>query len=295
MIDIRYHIYSLAAIFFALAVGIVIGTSVAKRTPAAGSVNRTIQRYEQSMRVLKAEIEKTSREAAASSDIARGSEEYCRQVLPIVAKNRLAWRNVAIVRTGDYDDLSGSIKRALELAGAQVTSVTDISRKFDFDDDNQVAETLTSCGVTPPADAKQARDKLFSLLTDTLYAGTYSGLLSKLEEAGVAKFTGEYGKYNKLIVLVGGSASEEASTAETIDARLIAQLEKPNVVVVGCESSTAACSYVPAWHKTGIASVDNADSAIGQVAMLCALNGEQANFGVKETADRLTPQSLETK
>ena len=35
------------------------------------------------------------------------------------------------------------------------------------------------------------------------------------------------------------------------------------------------------------------DLAMGQVGMVCALNGENAKFGIKPTADRLVPQSLE--
>ncbi|MCL5104191.1 MAG: copper transporter [Armatimonadetes bacterium] len=295
MIDIRYHIYSLAAVFFALAVGIVVGTAFAGRTPATEGARRTIQRYENSMRTLKREIELASEDAAKKEAFAKDSEDFCRAVLPIVAKDRLAWRNVAIVQTGDYDDLSGYVKRVLELAGAHVTSTTDINRTFPFDDHEKVAEVLINCGETPPPNAKEARDRLFSIIADTLYAAKYSTLLSKLEEAGVGKFTGDYGKYNKLIVLVGGSESADTNTSDTIDGQLVARLERPDVIVVGCEGTQAVESYVPSWHKMGIATVDNADSALGQIALVCALNCENAQFGVKDTADRLIPQTLEKK
>lgn len=295
MIDIRYHIYSIAAVFFALAVGIVIGTSFSKGVPATEGARRTIQRYESSMRVLKREIELASEDAARKEAIAKNSEDFCRSVLPIVAKDRLAWRNVAIVQTGDYDELSGYVKHALELAGARVTSITDINRTFAFDDHEQVAQVLVNCGVTPPPDAKAARGKLFSMIAETIYSAKYSYLLSKFEEAGVGKFTGDYDRYNKLVVLVGGAESSEANTADIIDGQLIAQLQRPDVVVVGCEGTQAAESYVPTWHKMGISTVDNADSALGQIDLICALNRESAQFGVKETADRLIPQTLEKK
>lgn len=293
MIDIRYHIYSLAAVFFALAVGIVIGTSFAKGSSSADNERRTILRYENSMRVLKREIEKSADECSVKEIYAEKSEEFCKSILPIVAKDMLAWRNVAIVQTGDYDDLSGSIKRALELAGATVTSITDISREFHFNDDQKIARVLTDCGVTPPDDAKEARTKLFSIITNSLYAAKHTELHSILEEHGVAKFTGDYSRFNKMVVLVGGCTADGTSTVDNVDTLLIDQLQQADVNVVGCENTTAACSYVPVWHKMGIATVDNADSAIGQVALLCALNGECAKFGIKATADRLTPQTLE--
>ena len=297
MIDIRYHVYSLAAVFFALAVGIVFGTTFAKSSPSTEAERRTIQRYENSMRVLKVEIEKATEGAAKCEALARSSEEFCKAALPTLARNRLQWRNVALIQTGDYDDITGSVKHALELAGAHVTSVTTISRAFPFDNDRKITAVLADCGVAADVDGAKVRQTLFTLVADTVRAGAYAHLLSKLENAGVARFTGKYDRYirPRLVVLVGGSASETMNIADTVDAQLLACLDRPDITVVGCEGTDTVSSYVPAWHKAGIATVDNADSAIGQVGLLCALNGENAKFGVKETADRMIPQTLEAR
>ncbi len=113
----------------------------------------------------------------------------------------------------------------------------------------------------------------------------------------MARFTGSYDwlSKNRLIVVVGGAASDKTNTAEDVDFPLLAWLIKPDATVVGCESTQAASSYVSAWHKTGIATVDNADSAIGQVDLIYALNGENARFGTKEGAERLIPQTMESE
>ncbi|MGC8862183.1 MAG: copper transporter, partial [Armatimonadota bacterium] len=209
MIDIRYHVYSLAAVFFALAIGIVFGTTFAKSSPSTESERRTIQRYENSMRILKRELEKAAEDAARLEAVARSCEEFCNAALPIIVQGRLQWRNVAIIQTGDYDDVTGSVKRALELAGAHVTSVTSISRAFPFDDEAKIAAVLKSFGAGEGENNK-AKQRLFRIIADTVRAGTYAHLVSKLEAAGVAKFTGTYDKYMRvrMIVLVGGSAAE---------------------------------------------------------------------------------------
>lgn len=295
MIDIRYHIYSLAAVFFALAIGIVIGTSFIKGTPGSESERRTIQRYANSMRLLKHEIEMTAQKANDKESAAKKNEDFCRTVLPVIVKNKLAWRNVAIIQTGDNDELSGSVKRALELAGANVTSITDISRSFDFTNDQKVSKALSSCSITPPTDAKIARNKLFSIIANTIFSSMHPGMLSKLEDAGVAKFTGDYNQFNKLVVLVGGSNSEDTNFAQDIDVPIIGILTKIGAHVVGCENVDAVSSYVPIWYKMGITTIDNADSAIGQASLVYSFEVEPAKFGIKETADRLVPQNLETK
>jgi len=286
MIDLRYHIYSLAAVFFALAIGIVIGTSFARRLPANENERHTIQRYENSMRVLKREIELASQSAAQKEKIAEKYEEFCRAILPIVAKGRLINRNVVIVQTGDYDEIVGYAKTALEAAGARITSVIDIDRSFPFDNNERVAQVLIDCGLAS-SDPAKAADRLLGAMAEMLFDANYSYLPTKLEKHGVAKFTNSsFPTGARLVVLVGGATSENTNTSSIVDQRLIQAIDRPDVTVVGFEGSSTIASYVPTWSKAGIATVDNADSAMGQIALICALNGEKAHFGTTETADR---------
>ncbi len=294
MIDERYHIYSIAAVFLALAVGIVIGISMA-RSPASHGGQSTIRQYEKWMGKLRTEIERTTTEAAKSTAVAARCEEFCQAVLPIVARDRLAWRNIAIVRTGDYSDLAGAVKRALEMAGARVVTVTEVSRNFPFEDDAKIHQVLANCGVWFSPEEIRPRDKLWGIIASAITQAQNKALLPKLESAGVARFTGDYGIQCRLVVVVGGSDTPEKNWARIVDSALLAQLDRPALTVVACEGSQAAGSYVPTWKEKGIATVDNVDSAMGQIALICALRGERANFGMKETADRFVPQTLEAE
>lgn len=295
MIDIRYHIYSLAAVFFALAVGIVVGTSFASRSPAGDSARRTVQRYESMIPNLRQEIELATAQRIEKEGIAKESEEFCRAVMPIVVRLRLQWRNVAIIQVGDYDDLAGAIKRTLELANASVNSITVVNRGFEFDDEAEVARALQSIGANPPANAKQARDKLLTVVSDAVCYPADPHILSLAENTGLSKFTGDYVRTNRLVVLVGGLKNKPTKADEDLNSELIAQLEKRGAVVVGCEGTRAEYSQVPAWSKMGIATVDNIETTMGQISLVCALNGEKARFGTKSTAERLVPHTLETE
>lgn len=295
MIDIRYHIYSIAAVFLALAVGIVIGTSFARSVPSDASGRHTIQRYEQDMRTLRGAILQAHDTATKSETTTKAWQEYCRAIMPAVVKNKLYWRNVAVVQTGDSDDLTGSVKEALTLAGAQVTCTVDITSAFPFGDDAKISQALTDTGLGSTYDAKQDRDRLFRILAQTICSGKYAYFVPKLEKAGVATFNGSCEAPCSLVVFVGGSTSDESNLAQVVDALLAPDLVKLGVTIVGCEPSDAATSYVPVWHKSGIATVDDADNAMGQTCLIYALCGETANFGTKDTADRLIPKSLETR
>ena len=295
MIDFRYHIYSLAAVFLALAVGIVVGTSFARNYPSSEISRDTIKRYEWDMRDLKSEIQSKVQESEKSEALAKEYQVFCRAAWPIVVKDELAGEKVAIIRTGDYGQPEGSVSQAVETAGAQVTSVTVMSRTFPFDDNERIDRALVESGFDPGGEGVGPQDKLFGAIAETICSGRYSDTLPRLEEAGVAEFSGDYRRHNDLIVLVGGASTELPNTTEGVDSQLIVQFDRLGVTVVGCEGSRAVSSYVPEWHRKGIATVDNADTATGQLAIVYALKGEMANFGFKDTADRLIPKSLETE
>jgi hypothetical protein len=295
LIDIRSHIYSLAAVFLALAIGMVIGTSFGGNSQSSSSGRKTIQRYETDMRELKGEIIKATQTKEQKSAALKECQEYCRAIMPMAIGDKLYWRNVALVQTGDYDDLTGSVKQALEMAGAQVTCTADINNTFKFSDDPAIRQALTSSGLATTSDPTADREKLFRVLANTISSGRYAYLASSLEKAGVALFSGSCDQPCKLVVIVGGASSDSQNLAQNVDAQLLACFQKLGITVVGCETSGAVLSYVPVWHKAGIATVDNADNAMGQTCLVYALNGEMANFGTKETADRLIPKTLENR
>lgn len=292
MIDIRHHIYSLAAVFLALAIGIVIGTSFHGNADSNAQERKTIQRYETDMRKLKDEIIKATHKKEEKTVALQQCQEYCRAIMPMAVKNRLDWRNIALVQTGDYDDLTGSVKQALELAGGRITCTADISRTFDFTDEAKVTQALVTSQIIPSGDPKTDREKLIRAIARTISTGQYAYLAANLEKAEVATFTGSCDIPARLVVFVGGASSDANNASQLVDAQLPIALNQLGAQAVGCETSLAVLSYVPVWHKAGMATVDNADNAIGQTCLIYALGGEMANFGTKNTADRLIPKSL---
>ncbi len=292
MIDIRHHIYSLAAVFLALAIGMLIGTSFHGNSTGSTSARRTIQRYESDMRKLKEEIIKTTQSKEEKVTALTQCQEYCRAVMPAAIHQKLNWRNIVLVQTGDYDDLTGSVKQTLEMAGAKITCVVDINKHFDFGSDEAIGKALVESGLSSTGNPKEDREKLFRALANTMTSGKYDFMAANLEKAEIAVFNGACNQPAKLVVMVGGASSAENRLSQVVDSYLPAALQKQGVNVVGCETSSAVLSYIPVWHKAGMATVDNADNAIGQTCLVYALTGEMANFGTKQTADRLIPKGL---
>jgi hypothetical protein len=104
--------------------------------------------------------------------------------------------------------------------------------------------------------------------------------------------SGKYDRWNRCVVLIGGSHTDDSKRMDLVDLPLIERLVEAQATVVGCEPRDAKWSCVPIWKQTSISTVDNVDRATGKIALICALEGEDAHFGQKRTADRLIPEML---
>ena len=88
---------------------------------------------------------------------------------------------------------------------------------------------------------------------------------------------------------MGGAEENKKDDPETIDIPLMKALLEFNIQVVGAETTKVKVSYMPIYQRTGIATVDNIDSPIGEISLVYALKGERGNFGIKSTAQQAVP------
>lgn len=114
MFDFRYHVASLAAVFLALIVGIVIGVGLSGQ----GVV-------EESERVaLNERIESLQAQLEAADDRLeqrRAAEAFVEEAYPAVMANRLEGRTIAVVFLGsDRDGLLAAIRDAVAHAGGTI-------------------------------------------------------------------------------------------------------------------------------------------------------------------------------
>jgi hypothetical protein len=296
MIDLRHHVYSLVAVFLALALGIVIGSAFI----APGSANlkdstrglAEVAKLEQRFNVLRTEISQKQDACAAAQTRLDRTEQVCKALLPSAVADRLAYRNVAIVQTAGSDESVAAVRTALAQAGAKVTTFVRIHNTLspDNEDLSQMAQAFGKAEGTPTADL--FRISISSIVNGIAWAKD-ADKLAALEKADFVSVSGPLNHWSRLVVVVGGAGSEEQNAAQTLDVPLVELLQKKGAQVVGCESFDATVSYVGAYAGKGISTVDNIDQAAGQLGLIYALTGEHGNYGVKKTADRLIPRTLE--
>lgn len=294
--DFRYHIASLAAVFLALGIGILIGTAFVG-APIVDRQTTLIRRLEGSVTALRAEAAETQK-----------SEESLRALLPGAVQGKLVRRRVLVMQCGDYADAADQTAEALRLAGATVARVR-LPAEAWREPASPDAEA-SNPALTGEDAIKEAARRLAPLLaaggdTSALNGYRERGLLAGEElPAGAGAF--------RYVVLVGGGRGTSAgpltggenspetpwptTLARSRDLPLTAELTDLGVTVVGVEPVDAEISFMSMYQgAVGMAAtVDCIDRAAGKIGLVFALIGEGANYGMKPTADRIVPPSLLT-
>ena len=299
MIDLRHHIYSLVAVFLALALGIIIGACfIAPGASDSRSVNRRrmeISRLEKTFDSLRGEIAEKQEEMSTLQSDLDNTEQVCKALLPSIVKWRLSRKSVAIIQTGGGDEAVAAARMALEQAGASV-SVSVRLRDQLATDSEKAAKAAAGLGPGPPEAGSNAPVK--AILTAVADAVTYGGgedALSTLENYDLVSCSRTDDRGCRLVVIVGGAQSSKADHTESLDAPLIELFRERGVEVVGCEALDTPVSSIGVYAGKGISTVDNIDKAAGQISLVYALSGERGQFGWKRTADRALPKALERR
>ena len=119
MFDLRYHVASLAAVFLALVIGILVGVGIS----SGGFVQKSERRIlNDKIDELQHSLDAARLRTGDLSRTQRGATTYVEESYPLLMANRLASRRVALVFVGPVDaELRDLVERTLVDAGAGAT------------------------------------------------------------------------------------------------------------------------------------------------------------------------------
>ena len=290
MIDIRTHIFSIIAVFLALGVGIMIGVTVAPGTQdkiTAGLANQKIL------------IDNVLAEHNHDKTDIKNLESATSTIATDLTAGKLAGKNVAIVRVGDYSDDIGPITDAITAAGGTLVSTTTISQRIQTltaDEATRVRGELTSEAVSTNVVADLLHPLVKALAQGAATDSDADTGLRVLTGQRFMQTSGDYTKPSDMVLILGGYATgPDDPNAPVIgtEGDLAGLLKTRNVVTVGCEPEVSVSSSIASFQKAGISTVDCIDHAIGRLDAIDALAGESGDYGWKPTASRLLPLSLD--
>jgi hypothetical protein len=270
MFDLRYHVASLAAVFLALAVGILLGIGVADR----GLIESTSERL---LEARIADLERNLDAANAQIGELRGSDEaatvFAEEVYPTVVDGRLADKRIAVVFVGSVDaGLRDAIEDTLQDAGAPPVLRL---RAFRVPLDEEAVRNRYGGAI----------DELGRSLGTDFVDGGETPLWDRLSSVIVEERVGAITAPADAVVVARPAEPQRGATALFLRG-FYAGLAAAGVPVVGIDVTTSTRPPIESFQRAGLSTVDHLDTEAGHLSLALLLAGAQpGNYGVGESAD----------
>lgn len=281
MFDVRYHALSLAAIFIALVVGLLLGVAIGDKELVSSARNDV-------RNSLRHDVAQANNQRDDARDQVAEQQQFVDAAYPILTANHLRGRKIGLVLLGGDKDAPGLVDKALGPSGADIKVVAVIRDSVDL------AELAGRAGGTRYAQLE--RDpKLLGDFAKRIGIQIVSGgrLVENSRTALTTSLSGRFGGLDGVIVRrttatppVDKAAAKRLDTLEDGIAR---GLVVTGVNVVGIEERDSDPSFVGWYRDRDMSSVDNVDEAAGRAALVFVLGGSDGAFGRRSSAQALLP------
>lgn len=284
IIDYKYHIASLVAVFLALGIGILIGSTLLGNDALIDYQKQVTNKLEDQLQSLRKTNETIQVRANTLETDSNMHQQFEKQVLPVLVAGKLADKNFALVELNNFG-FPPELAEAIKDAGGHVNSVTSVNS---IEDEKHIISILQKDLVWPVTTGDEFYKRLGTEIANNINTGENQAVISYLVEKELIKTSGEYGVPVDGLIIVGGSYKESNRNMQ-IDISLIDYFSELNIPVVGVEETDVSFSSMKEYQRKHISTVDNIDTAPGQMAMVLVLGGQPGHYGIKSTAQKLMP------
>jgi hypothetical protein len=286
MFDLRYHVASLAAVFLALIIGILVGVGIS----SGGFVKKGERKLlTDQIADLRNRIGTANARARDLSEAQQAGQTFVEDTYPALMAGRLRGKRVALVFVGSIDDGARSfVERTLADAGASAP-IRIRALKVPIDLGQLDAVLAARPGLAQLAIATRA-GAIGRELGRELVLGGQTPLWSALSSQLVVERFGGPQEPADGVVVVRTTDPQQGETSRFL-AGLYSGLASQHVPAVGAESSSALSSAVEVFGHANLSTVDDLETAPGRLALAALLSGATpGHYGVKDTAkDGLLP------
>ena len=310
MISLRQHAISLAAVFLALAVGVVLGSGLLSDTLLSG--------LRDEKRQLQNQINTIDEQKNALNERLKAANDFDTAMAPRMVHDALAQKSVLIFRTPDAsDDAVDRLTRLVGEAGGAVTGTVSLTQQFVDANDSEKLLSVVNSSILPAGwqlssasvdQGSQAGDLLGIVLqinrnpaappVDDTQRQT---ALAALRETRFISYSDkQISAANTAVVVTGGALGEDAGNKGSTVARFAAALAPRGSGTVlagagGSSSGTAAVAVTranPAMSAV-VSTVDDVDAAAGRITTVLALHdllsgGRSGQYGTGQGATAVT-------
>ncbi len=309
MIDFRYHIVSIVAIFLSLAIGLVLGASFLQDTLSKSLKASNV--------ALAKEKDSLRKEKSALSTQVNGEEQFAAALTPQIVDTRLKDQSVVFIMTpGGSDKIYKQLNDLVRASGGHVTGEVTVQQKY-FGTDQSVLDALAGQYATTVQGASTGSvyDRAGAVLASALVTDQASKtgrdqpastvILSAFTGQGFITTSGQPGTLATLAIVIAPSTPDLADTAGLGNKALISLAGSMDnagrgTVVTGPLESAQDPGLLSALRNDAVSNhvstVDTADFSSGQVVVVLALQAEMAGksgkYGVADGDNGYLPSPI---
>ena len=266
--SLRYHVVSLAAVFVALGIGILLGAAMSGDEGLAGQQRALIER-------LDADFNRLSQDRDALAQELETARRYVEESVPYVVRGALEGKTVGIVAvSGVGASEVNSVKDVCVLAGARIGAVVDLAQ----------------------GPLKNANDGQLSVWAQAILSSDIDRVRS-LAFQGIAKVAMEERcKFNALLALCGPAEAEESRFVQALSATAKGAgipfvLGWTRAAALKARSEAAGARPGSLLERAPLlAEVYGVGTASGNAAMALALAGVRGTYGQPPAPSALPAQ-----
>ncbi len=305
MISLRQHAISLAAVFLALAIGVVLGSGFFSDTLLSSLRNEKRDLYTQ--------IGTLNDQRNALNEKLSAANDFDNQMLGRIVHDALAGKSVIIFRTPDAsDDDVAAVTKIVAQAGGSVPGTVSLTQEFVEANSAEKLRSVVDSTVLPPGtqlstklvdQGSQAGDLLGIALLTSAKPDPAAGpgvddaqrdtVLGALRETGFITYqpSDHIGAANAAIVITGGALPADAGNQGASVARFAAALAGRDGSSTG--AAAVAVARADAGMAATISTVDDVDAAPGRITTILALHdlingGHPGQYGTGHGATSVT-------
>lgn len=305
MISFRFHLVSLVAVFLALGVGVLTGTTVINRGVVASLEAQTDN--------LSGDLDALRRELGQLQTEADVWGQFGEEAMAPILAGRLEQQEVILVtQDGTSEESLAGVRRALEASGAGVAALLSVAPRMALATDADREALAGVLGADPEEDPGTLAAEAAGIVAQRLVEGPNgSDTLERLLDADFLVVQGPrltetglrgLGGPDEVVVAIAGGPAASQLSPNAFLVPLVTDIATGGMPVVAGEPFEAEEQEPPfvtvlrgeADVGPLVATQDNVDHPAGQMGLVLALEdllqGDPGHYGVKDGASRPIPE-----
>ena len=282
-INFKYFIVSIGAIFLALGVGILIGTSMGSSVDIQEQNAAIVTDIDKQFKQLKEKDDKlteTNKNLLAKID---NIKDFIADNESLLSDQKLSGKKLALISFNEKANVD-SVKNALTNAGASI--------ELDIQIKDEVLNTTNLEKINTTLNQKfTKKEEVISYIANAIKNSSDTSSLASLEELGLIKVRANNGTYDTVnaILVFNGSTSSGKTKFPSLIKPILDQIKEDKYTVAIATSGENV--GLKEFSKIKVSSIDNIDEAAGRVSLIDLLASSNiiGSFGNSLEGDKLLP------